>query len=366
MLKTIGPNRLNSDGADWRWLRVTAASPVRLPARVERPLWLFASLWSLRQYPTRTREWSWAKKISAIRAAGFNGVFSPPLPVLRERGALRYLAVTSLDAPAKVAPALSAAKELGALAIDVQLGDYDTALADAVALAVRIRSVARELALPFAIETHRDTFTETPEATLALCKGYRAATGETLPLCLDHSHFAVIRHLAPAVFWERLRKPVELLKAATQFHLRPFNGHHCQIPVLDRVGRRTPEYRDWQRYAAALFAHLRAQPTTEPVLVVPELGHAAPAYRLSCFPDTWRDVVALARDVRRLWSSDVTPLKVRRAIAPPASVTGGTPLGGATRRSSRVDQPVLQLGPLRTECAPTSYVGAARRLKNED
>lgn len=277
---------------------MASAPPSQCPAR---ELWLFATLWSLRQYPTKAREWSWAKKFAAIRAAGFDGVFSPPLPALRERGGLRYLAVTSLDAPAKVEPALRVAKELGALAIDVQLGDYDSRVADMVKLAVRIRDVARELALPFAIETHRDTFTETPEATLALFRGYRQKTGAPLPLCLDHSHFAVVRHLARETFWERLREPVELLAAATQFHLRPFNGHHCQIPVLDAAGRRTPEYRDWQRYAAALLTHLRSQPASDPVLAVPELGHAAPAYGLSCFGDTWRDAQAVARDLRRQW-----------------------------------------------------------------
>lgn len=266
-----------------------------------RPLWLFGTLWSLRQYPTLRREWPWARKLAAIRAAGFDGVFSPPMPVLAERGALRYLAVTSLDRASQVAPALLAAHALGALAIDIQLGDYDTPAAAAVKLAVRIRAVARELGLPFAIETHRDTFTETPEATLALVRGYRRATGERLPLCLDHSHFAVIRHLAPGTFWTRLREPAALLEAATQFHLRPFNGHHCQIPVLDPAGRHTPEYRAWQAYAAALFAHLQAQPATAPVLAVAELGHAAPAYGLSCFGDTWRDTCAVARDLRRQW-----------------------------------------------------------------
>ena len=270
-------------------------------ARPSRPLWLFASLWSLRQYPTRAREWSWAKKFAAIRAAGFDGIFSPPQPFVAERGELRYLAVTSIDATRKVAPALHAAKDLGAVAIDVQLGNYDTPVAEAVKLALRLRAVARDLALPFAIETHRDTFTETPEATLALCRSYRKATGEVLPLCLDHSHFAIIRHLAPGTFWARLREPAELLAAAAQFHLRPFNGHHCQIPVLTTGGRRTPEYQDWQTYSAALFAHLRAQRRTDPVLVVPEMGNAAPAYGLSCFGDNWRDVQAVARDLRRQW-----------------------------------------------------------------
>ena len=269
----------------------------------KRPLWLFASAWSLRQYPTLAREWSWEKKFAAIRAAQFEGIFSPPRPELADRGALRYLAVMSLDDPKKVAAALTGARDLGALAIDVQLGDYDTPLADAVRLAVRIRAVARELALRFAIETHRDTFTETPEATLALARAYAAATGESLPLCLDHSHFAVVRHLHEDLLWERLRQPAELLAAAAQFHLRPFNGHHCQLPALDARGRRTPEYRRWLDYSRSLLAHVAAQPAHDPVLIVPELGHAAPAYRLSCFGDTWRDTLAVARDLRQQWRS---------------------------------------------------------------
>lgn len=271
----------------------TAASP--------RPLWLFATLWSLRQYPSQAREWSWERKFDAIREEGFDGVFSPPIPALAGRGDLPYAAITSLDETAKVAPALRSAKELGAIAVGVQLADYDTPLADAVALARLIRDVARDLELPYAIETHRDTFTETPEATLALCRGFERATGERLPLCLDHSHFAVVRHLAPAAFWERLREPAELLAAATQVHLRPFNGHHCQIPVLTASGRRTPEYLDWLRYSSALLDHLKAGPSTAPLLAVPELGNAAPAYGLSCFGDTWRDACAVARDVRRQW-----------------------------------------------------------------
>ena len=271
------------------------------PDTIARPLWVFASLWSLRRYPNAKREWSWRRKFTAIADGGFAGVFSPPLPALANRGDLRYLAVTSLGRPAEVKPALRAAVALGALAIDVQLGDFDTPLPQAVALARRIHDVAGEFSLPYAIETHRDTFTETPEATLALCRRFQAETGAILPLCLDHSHFAVVRHLAPVAFWTRLREPAALLAAATQFHLRPFNGHHCQLPVLDRRGRRTPEYREWLAYAGALFGHLGALPRRDPVLAVAELGHAAPAYRLSSFGDTWTDTLAVHRDLRALW-----------------------------------------------------------------
>jgi len=271
------------------------------PSPTPRSLWLFATLWSLRQYPTAKREWSWERKFQAIRAAGFDGVFSPPRPELARRGDLRYLAVTSLSPGMDLMAPFRAAKDLGAVAIDVQLGDYDSPLADMVGLAEQLSAVSSDVGLPFAIETHRDTFTETPEATLALERGFRARTGAVLPLCLDHSHFAVVRHLAPGTFWERLREPRELLDAASQFHLRPFNGHHCQIPVLDSRGRRTPEYREWLVYAKALLAHLRSLPGREPVLAVPELGHAAPSYGLSCFGDTWADACAVQRDLRALW-----------------------------------------------------------------
>ena len=133
-------------------------------------------------------------------------------------------------------------------------------------------------------------------------RAYRAATGEALPLCIDHSHFAVVRHIPPGQLWARLREPAELLQAGTQFHLRPFNGHHCQLPALSPNGRRTPEYRDWLGYVAELFAHERRRRSTKPVTVVVEIGHEAAAYRLSGFPDTWRDVRWVAADLRALWN----------------------------------------------------------------
>lgn len=282
-------------------------STLRLP-KSKRPLQLFATMWSLRQYPSAEREWAWSKKFAAIRAAGFDGVFSPPIPAIAGRGGLKYLAVTSLGTESDCTAPFAAARDLGAVAMDVQLCDYDTPLPEAVGVAKRIMAAARAHGLPCAIETHRDTFTETPEATQALARAYRVATGKTLPLCLDHSHFAVVRHLRPGQLWTRLREPAELLRAATQFHLRPFNGHHCQLPALTPGGQRTPEYVDWLGYVAELFAHEQRRRTSRPALVVVEMGHAAPAYRLSGFPDTWRDVRRVAADLRALWNrGKVTP-----------------------------------------------------------
>jgi hypothetical protein len=39
-----------------------------------RPLWIFASLWSLRQYPSLKREWSWERKFATIREAATYGL----------------------------------------------------------------------------------------------------------------------------------------------------------------------------------------------------------------------------------------------------------------------------------------------------
>jgi hypothetical protein len=274
-------------------------------AHSSRPLQLFATLWSLREYPTKSREWSWARKFAAIRAAGFDGVMSPPIPAIAARGDLRYLAISSVAAPDAIVPLFQAAKDLGAVAVGIQLGRPETSLRVAVSLARQIRTAARRFELPFAIETHRATLTELPERLTALQSAYRQSCGEDLPVCLDYSHVAVVRHLVPAVTWPTLTtQHPAALKHAKQFHLRPFNAHHAQLPVLNAQGRRTPEYLAWRdEFIAPLFRHLQGQRTSAPVIAVPELGHAAPAYGLSTDGDTWQDTLVVARDLRTLWSS---------------------------------------------------------------
>ena len=87
-----------------------------------RPLHIFGTLWSLRRYPTKSREWSWSKKFAAIATAGCDGLFSAPIPELAERGSLQYLAVASFSRSAPVKAQFRAAKQLGAVAIGIQLG----------------------------------------------------------------------------------------------------------------------------------------------------------------------------------------------------------------------------------------------------
>lgn len=263
-------------------------------------LHVYATAWSLREYPTKTDEWSWAKKFAAIRDAGFAGIMSPPREELAGRGDLVYWSIGSLGVKHDVGAFFDQVKELGATHATIQLGDVDTPVRDAIGVAQRVMIASVEAGIPATIEAHRDTFTETPEKMWALCDGYRELTGEILPVCFDHSHFAVVRHFA-APYWPKLNERPDILAGCPRFHMRPFTGHHCQIPAtLDGV-KRTPEYALWSDYARELMRFLKTQGTATDIHMVPELGNAAPAYGLSCFPDIWEDAKVIGADLRRWW-----------------------------------------------------------------
>lgn len=261
---------------------------------------VFATAWSLREYPTKAGEWTWAEKFAAIRAAGFDGIMSPPRAELAERGGFDYWAMGSLGAEHDIAAYFAQVASLGATHATIQLGDVDTPLNEAIDVAERIMVAADAAGVPATIESHRDTFTETPERLWAVCDGFAQRTGRPLPVCFDHSHFAVVRHLT-APYWPQLNERPDVLARCERFHLRPFTGHHCQIPAtLDGV-KPTPEYEQWGEFVRELFGWLHANGTAREICVCPELGNAAPAYGLSCFPDVWRDAGFIAADLRRRW-----------------------------------------------------------------
>lgn len=258
----------------------------------------FATLWSLRGYPNARQEWSWARKLATVARAGFDGVMSPPIPEMRQRGDLAYLAITSVRQREQIAPAIEAAKALSAVGLVVQLGEPETGLARTLALALALGREASKAKLSYSVETHRATWLETPEKCWDLADAFRRKTGQPLPFCFDFSHLAVVRHLA-APFWPKLSERPDLIAAAPVFHLRPFNAHHCQLPVTQGRDGRTPEYLEWHEFAVELSNFLRRSGSA-PILV-PELGHNSPAYRLSCFPDTWKDTLATFADLKKIW-----------------------------------------------------------------
>jgi hypothetical protein len=225
---------------------------------------------------------------------------SPPREEIAGRGDLVYWAIGSLGVEHDPAPYFAEIKALGATHATIQPCDVDTPLADAINVIVNVLHAAKEAGIPATIECHRDTFTETPEKMWALYDGYREKTGETMPTCFDHSHFAVVRHFA-APYWPKLNERPDVLADCPRFHMRPFSGHHCQIPATFDGVKRTPEYEDWSAYAKELITFMKAKGTATDIHMVPELGNAAPAYGLSCFPDIWVDAKVIGADLRRWW-----------------------------------------------------------------
>lgn len=267
-----------------------------------------ANLWTLVGYPSPDREWSLAQKIRAIREAGFDGIcWAPSDELARHTRALglSFVGGMSSGRASEFAGLLKALKEAGAVHVNVQLADDDTPTPQAVGLAVLLMQEGRRLNLLPAVEVHRDTCTETPEKTYALADAYEKVTGELLPMTWDFSHLAVVKHLRPENFVSRLLIRPDLIQHARQFHLRPFNGHHCQVPVTDARGALTAEVKAWLPFArAVLGCWLEGnRDTGREILVCPEMGPVIGGYNLSTLPDSWEDAKVLRREIDAIWSS---------------------------------------------------------------
>jgi len=260
------------------------------------------------QHPSRENEWSLDRKLEAIKEAGFDGVCWAPSPELHA-GARRFgLLFVGGMAPrqADEFPALlQDLKQYGAHHVNVQLGSDDMLTPEALRLTLALFEQCRHLDLKPAIESHRGTCTETPEKTYALADAYQSVTGELLPISWDFSHFAVVKHLLPEDFARRLLVRPDLIQLAQQFHLRPFNGHHVQVPITTPGGELTPEVRAWLPFAEALLCcWLEGNRTSgREIFVCPELGPVEGGYALSSFPNSWEDAKVLRLEIDRLWSS---------------------------------------------------------------
>lgn len=265
-----------------------------------------ANLWTLLEHPSKEREWPLEQKLQAIKEAGFDGVCWAGSPELHEgcrRHGLIFIGGMSSATAADFSRLLGDLRKFGAHHVNVQLADDDTPAPESVRLALGLLQVGRQLGLEPAIESHRDTCTETPEKLYALADAYRSATGELLPISWDFSHAAVVKHLAPENFVRRLLVRPDLIQRAQQFHFRPFNGHHAQVPVTDARGELTPEVKDWLPFAeAVLECWLEGNHDTgREIFVCPEMGPLAGGYNLSTLPNSWADAKILRVEIERLW-----------------------------------------------------------------
>jgi hypothetical protein len=252
------------------------------------------------------KEWSVEQKVRAIKKAGFDAMALRPTatPLIEEalNQGLAIVGNTDISSKKQVNEAFAIFKKLNASHINIQLLDHDTTTEKALPLTLHVMKVGDQLGLKPAIEVHRDTCTETPEKAYALADAYFKKTKKKLRMNFDHSHPAIIKHLAPKHYWDRLGVRLDLLTMGEFIHFRPFNGHHCQIPITDGKGSLSQEFQEWLPFCDKVIeTWMKAAKPGKELMVVPELGPKG-GYGLSCFPDIWKDLQVLAKEIRKIWN----------------------------------------------------------------
>ncbi len=265
-----------------------------------------ANLWTFMGHPAKTDEWTLDQKLAAMKQAGFDGVCWSGSPELRDgcrRHGLIFFGGMASGNGADFPRLLREQKDCGAVHVNVQLAADNVLTPEALALALVLNREGQRIGVVPEIETHRGTCTETPEKHYALCDAYEKATGQLLPVSFDFSHFAVVKHLLPENFAKCLLVRPDLIQHAQQFHFRPFNGHHAQVPITDGRGNLTSEVKDWLPFAEALLkCWLDGNGNTDrEIFVCPELGPVEGGYALSTFPNSWEDAKNLRVEIARLW-----------------------------------------------------------------
>jgi sugar phosphate isomerase/epimerase len=275
-----------------------------------------ANLWTFMGHPTKAAEWSLDQKLAAIKLAGFDGICWAGSPELRDgcrRHGLIFVGGMVSGNAADFPRLLQEQKDCGAVHVNVQLAADDLPTPKALELALALNREGQRIGVAPAIETHRGTCTETPEKHYALCDAYEKVTGELLQVSFDFSHFAVVKHLLPEDFSKRLLVRPGLIRRAQQFHFRPFNGHHVQVPITDGHGNLTSEVKDWLPFAEAWLKCwlVGNRDTDREIFICPELGPVTGGYALSTFPNSWEEAKVLRGEIEKLWHKLTGQVSVR-------------------------------------------------------
>lgn len=269
-----------------------------------------ANLWSLVGHPSPKTEWSLDKKIKAVAAAGFDGITTAVTPEHRrlaeKHGLAHILGFISSSEPDDFARLIREQKEGGAVHVNVQMDDHDTPPALAVKHWLRMEREAEKIGgMVMSLEVHRDTCTETPEKTYEIAERYHRATGRLIKMNFDFSHLAVVKHLNPDNYIERLLTHPELLQHSEQCHFRPFNGHHCQVPVTFKK-QLTPEVKSYLPFVQAVMKLWKSAPTNanKTMFACPELGPywaGGAGYNISGLSPAWPDAAILRTELTKAW-----------------------------------------------------------------
>jgi hypothetical protein len=264
------------------------------------------NLWTLRGYPNAKKPWTLERQIADVKAAGFDGfttLATQEHAKLAEKHGLIIVGYFSTSKSSEFRKLIRQNMDAGALHINVQLADHDTPVETSVKLAVKLMRESEKLGAKSALEVHRDTCTETPEKTYAIAAGYKKATGQLLPMTWDFSHLSVVKHLVPP-YWERLLVDAKLIQNAQQFHFRPFNGHHCQVPVTDGHGRFSTELKEWLPFLDKTLAlWLAGNQDGREMFAVPEMGPVGGGYNFAQLPNSWEDAKILRTVIAKAWKA---------------------------------------------------------------
>jgi hypothetical protein len=265
---------------------------------------LCAATWSMIAYPSAKKEWSVARKMAAIKQAGFDGVcgyISAEIKTEADRLGLELMSGFDAGSVRGAMPRLKEQRDRGVKFVNIQLLNHDTPPAVAAPVAVKLVAAARKLGLSVHIETHRDTSTETPEKFDEIARLYRRATGELMPVTWDHSHFAVSKHMLPPDYSRRLLAWPQLIRHSQMLHLRPFNSQHLQVPVTNGRGALTPEFKDYLAFVEDLFVcWLEGPRPGNELWACPELGMSH-GYQVSAFPHAWPDAIRARKEILTAW-----------------------------------------------------------------
>jgi SAM-dependent methyltransferase len=272
-----------------------------------------AALWSLDGHPLERRQWSLERKFRAIAAAGFDGaagLLTPEHRRLADKAGLEHLlGYISSDDPAEFADKIRSQKAGGAVHINVQMDNHDTTPEVATRHWIRmLREAERIGGVVVSLEVHRDTCTETPEKTYEIAERFHRATGEMIELNFDFSHFAVVKHLRTADYIPRLLDHPALVRNSEQCHFRPFNGHHCQVPVT-HGGRLTAEVLSYLTFVEAVLRLWAGAPKNRKrtLFACPEMGPyvgfgPGGGYNISGLPPAWPEAIVLRREIAKAWT----------------------------------------------------------------
>jgi sugar phosphate isomerase/epimerase len=265
----------------------------------------FAGFWTLTNQPSAAKQWTDDQKFQEAKKAGFDamgGGINPAMPALCEKHGMDYVCYINAAADSYKAN-LEAAAAIRPARINAQVCDEDTLPKEAVKVWLKIADLADKLKIEVDLEVHRDTCTETPEKTYEIAALYKKATGKKIRLCWDFSHLAVVKHLNPPYAPRLLLQP-DLIQLSRQFHNRPFNGHHAQVPATDGKGNETPEIKPYLEFLDALIeCWFQGAKGGEVVYACPEFGPKESGYGLSSFANVWKDAIFLRDKTEAIWQA---------------------------------------------------------------